>query len=1666
MNTRAKDAEAAVAGKAITTEQGIMKEEKPRASVDATLETSLDSGGEVEFHTPPESYPVGADQAVLPQKEDKGEPQHNVPVANQTLHHGYQSEEDEIPLNAKQEKCIKSFLRILPAVPRETVIAYAEAREYNLKEMVDLFEKYDRSHTMSTGKDEPHKSVMVEAPKPAPIQVIYMRDPKEMKALELKANMTMCDWKTFLSLYESSNDGRTMRHFLTYLDPTIKTVLRRNSDENPDSTLDIEKVREMFPREFEKTIVIPFLLKGAETVFESAVKAIRKIKKLNEDSSSEEWSECIVNITLVVDTYGIETFTKEDRISIWEELMANVPTKGYKSTLSSKFRVLKSKPDTAQRGKEDTLRHGIRMLDHIDAEMRAQLQAGYQKIPSNQTIKTEDRKEISQKSSNNYKSSNNSQNKGSSSEWQRKPKGSNSQKSTASEKESSKITQAVTAPTREKPKNSSQDKAQAARGTSAKPQAAGGGDKSKSQAEGGGAKVDINHFKMNESPVNVQKYNDPRSREVVQCTMQQETDYHEQVEIMGKQISALLDTGGGRSLITRAAVNLVGLEPTTCERRTLNSMVSPKTSIPLTVNQFVQGTVHLTRLAKSFPFTAYILEDADGFPDLLLGSQFCRLTHVISLVEAMDEGTQHAIIAPQQAPEALETLLPAKEANPMVTQHQDDSDPETDPTTEDLPMISTGKNHASLGNFKLDVNPEDLPPLSIEEIDEILERSIAPDFPLSDELIIIIKEFIKNGVITRYLDSNPLKAKPYKADLKPDMYYKGVPPRIYPEAHKEAIKAWIDKMLKQKVIRLSHSTKSSPLHVVKQGNKYRVTQDLRILNSMLESHWANLPIAKDVVQSIAGKKHFGKFDLLVAYHQLPAEPVMRDMFAFSSPQGVYEYIDRMPMGEKNVPAYFAEVMRSILQGLGAHYPCYFDDIIIASDTPEAFCAEVKALLVRCKEFNVKLALDKFSLGLRSISAVGFEFDESGYKPLKAQLVKFASIPFPKSASELRTFLGHVEVFHDFIPDLHKITCAFSELRKKNAPYIVTAEMEQAFHDAQYAVKNIRMHFFIKVDLPLILDTDASERGTGGCLHQLDIDGSKRIIRFTSHTFSGPAMRWDTITKEAYAIIHAVDKLRYLLVGRHFTLRTDHRNLLWMSQAKNHMIQRWFTSLFLYDFDIVYIPGPENKIADALSRLNIDVNVTPEMPSQETGTEAYTCNAFSTEPTMPDPPLQELFTDCHNSIIGHAGIDGTIQRMTDAGAPTKNLRQRVIALHANCLTCEKARATMPKRPRERHSLARTKLFDVVQADFIQSLPETVASNKHILVFIDCFTRWVFLFACADTTTASAKAGLLSLYGTFGAPVRLITDGGPAFIDSGFQEFTKTLQIQHNTTIAHWPQAHGMVEAANKQVMKHLRSLTQELTDVNENTWDTFLPIITALMNNTVHSATGYAPVELVFGSAATASRQELGFLPDVSLAEDRDTYLAQLDNILKNVNAEAADRQDMTTIEAWRSAPQTSTTFEIGDFVLIPNRKKGNAFGKLAFNFVGPMQVQDTTESADIYCLQDLTQDVTFYAHSATFIPVVTTETEARAAAARDSGEHKITTVLEHVGNPARPSTLHFHVKWDDNSTSWLQHKDCKHVDVVTQYMEEKDLQTPRPQVGQRMSGRKRLQSSRLKGHAP
>ena len=122
----------------------------------------------------------------------------------------------------------------------------------------------------------------------------------------------------------------------------------------------------------------------------------------------------------------------------------------------------------------------------------------------------------------------------------------------------------------------------------------------------------------------------------------------------------------------------------------------------------------------------------------------------------------------------------------------------------------------------------------------------------------------------------------------------------------------------------------------------------------------------------------------------------------------------------------------------------------------------------------------------------------------------------------------------------------------------------------------------------VVCTDASLEGLGAVLMQ---DG--RVIAYESCKLKDHELNYPTHDLELAAVVHALVRWRHFLLGHHFKLHTDHRSLqyIFTQPNLNARQRRWMELLCEYNFEVRYVQGKENVVANALSRRRHEISAT-------------------------------------------------------------------------------------------------------------------------------------------------------------------------------------------------------------------------------------------------------------------------------------------------------------------------------------------------------------------------------------------------------------------------------------------------------------------------------------------
>jgi hypothetical protein len=176
-------------------------------------------------------------------------------------------------------------------------------------------------------------------------------------------------------------------------------------------------------------------------------------------------------------------------------------------------------------------------------------------------------------------------------------------------------------------------------------------------------------------------------------------------------------------------------------------------------------------------------------------------------------------------------------------------------------------------------------------------------------------------------------------------------------------------------------------------------------------------------------------------------------------------------------------------------------------------------------------------------------------------------------------LGFAATIGDLLRVFHRYVAPLTDLTKKGA-FKWSDEAQLAFDKMKKVMSTCLVLALPYFSHPFILECDASGEGIGVVLMQ-----NKHPIAFERRKLRGPELLYTIYDKEMLAIMHALAKFRQYLVGVKFVVWTDHNSLKYFLEKKdlNERQQKWVSKIQAYDFDIEFVKGKNNVVADALSR---------------------------------------------------------------------------------------------------------------------------------------------------------------------------------------------------------------------------------------------------------------------------------------------------------------------------------------------------------------------------------------------------------------------------------------------------------------------------------------------------
>ena len=401
----------------------------------------------------------------------------------------------------------------------------------------------------------------------------------------------------------------------------------------------------------------------------------------------------------------------------------------------------------------------------------------------------------------------------------------------------------------------------------------------------------------------------------------------------------------------------------------------------------------------------------------------------------------------------------------------------------------------------------------------------------------------------------------------------------------------LTELLDNGFIRVSNSPAAAPVIFVKKPSAgLRFCVDYRQLNEISRKDSYPIPHIDETLRTIAATKYISKMNVIFAFHRIRVKDGDEWKTAFNTRFGLYEWLI-IPFGLTGALTTFQRYINWVLHDeLDICCSTYIDDVVIYNNTQKEHRSAVLRIIRKLADAGLQLDFDKSKFEGGIIKYLGYLI-ETG-RGLRADPEKLEAIRKwepPTKVRGVRGFLGFCNYYRQFIDGYSRIAEPLTRLMRKDQPFHWTLECQHAFEQLKDSLMKAPLLAKWTPGLETAIECDSSGYAVGGTLMQ-KMKGLWHSVAYFSKKLNPAESNYPIHDKEMLAIIHCIREWHTELVGQHFHVWSDHRNLAYF-QKKQHLGERqmrWAYELNDFSFDIIHKSDKEQVQSDALSRREQDI----------------------------------------------------------------------------------------------------------------------------------------------------------------------------------------------------------------------------------------------------------------------------------------------------------------------------------------------------------------------------------------------------------------------------------------------------------------------------------------------
>jgi transposase InsO family protein/ribonuclease HI len=786
-------------------------------------------------------------------------------------------------------------------------------------------------------------------------------------------------------------------------------------------------------------------------------------------------------------------------------------------------------------------------------------------------------------------------------------------------------------------------------------------------------------------------------------------------------------------------------------------------------------------------------------------------------------------------------------------------------------------------------------------------------------------------------------------------------PRRLSVSEQEIVNQQIKEWLKEGIIRPSSSEYASPIVLVdKKDGEKRLCVDYRRLNKEIVKDRYPLPLIEDQIDRLCGARVFTTLDLRNGFFHVNVAESSRKYTAFVTPTSQFEF-QKVPFGLCNSPSVFQRFINVIFRHLVQEKVLliYLDDLVIPGENEDDCLEKLERTLQVAADFGLEIKWKKCQFLKTKIEYLGYEVECGNIYPSPAKTIAVKRFPEPKTVRQLQSFLGLVGYFRKFILDFSIIAKPLTSLLRTGVNFKIGPTQKDAMEKLKNILSDHPVLMIFRQDAETEVHTDASSYGYGAILLQKDdSDDCWHPVYFFSKTTTPAESKYCSYELEVLAVVKALEKFRVYLMGmRSFKIVTD-CSAFQTTMSKKEIspkVFRWTEFLTRFNFTVEHRAGSRMKHVDALSRkplvLLIEQSVTDKIKAVQLRDDSLAAifEVLKTKPynnfvieggvlykseggenllVVPRSMQIEVIRKVHEQ--GHFGIK-KMEELVSREFYIPKLRQKLENCMKSCVTCILCERKRGKQEGFLHPLDKEDgPLSTYHIDHLGPITATSKQYKYLFVVIDGFTKFAWIYPTKTTNSIEVLQKLAIQQTDFGNPDRIISDRGPAFTSTAFEEYCQQENIDHVKVTTGVPRGNGQVERLNSTII----SVLSKLSIKQPAEWYKYTAKVQQVLNNSFQRSICTTPFELMFGTKMKTTddlkiREIIEQETIGNFNDDREVIRQQAKEQLAQVQAESS--------RTFNRKRKQATKYNVDDLVAIRRTQFGSGL-KISPKFFGPYKV--------------------------------------------------------------------------------------------------------------------------------